>query len=183
MLPSMALWKMATWMFTYHQQDGKAMLCCSVGVLTLSACQWFKICIFNSADLKKDHSIRFCFFVSINTLPLLLSSLLTYCTVAFRSVFHICRFSAYHKISCFEVFFNSESEEQFSEVAPEPLWCECDLFMYPHSQWTLPHGGLFLTVHPPPPPHPKNKYSNFCVVFWPFYISIKKKVKKKTTSV
>lgn len=53
MLPSMALWKRAPRKPPCHQQDSKTVLCCSVGVLTLSACQWLQRCICNSVELKK----------------------------------------------------------------------------------------------------------------------------------
>lgn len=52
----------ATWKPPHHQQDGHAMFCCSLGVLTLSACQWLKRCIFNSSELKERSQHVFLFF-------------------------------------------------------------------------------------------------------------------------
>lgn len=95
MLLSVALWKRAPWKPpTHRQQDGQAVLCCPVGVLTLSACQWLKGCIFNSAELKeRSQHMFFLFFVCFNqcprSLPLILAHILYGCFWIYVSYFMV----------------------------------------------------------------------------------------------
>lgn len=104
MLPSMALWKRAPRKPPRHQQDSKTVLCCSVGVLTLSACQWLRGCICNSVELKERSQpmIFFLFFVKINqpktasVIPLVLYRSWISCCKCFWGFF-LCYFSKHNQ--------------------------------------------------------------------------------------